>query len=329
MKLKFISVILMISLILTCFIGCKNESVTKLRVNEVTHSIFYAPFYAAIELGFFKEKNIDIELTNGGGSDKSMTALLTGQADIGFMGPETAVYVFNEGEEDHPVVIAQVTQRDGSFLVGKTHDESFTWEKLRGKSVIGGRTGGMPEMTLEYALRKHGLEPNKDLTVRTDVSFDLMGGAFMSGEDEYVALFEPSASTMELANEGYIVASVGAETDFVAYTAMMVTQSFRDKNKKLVQDFVDALYAGQKWVSEHTPAEIAEAIAPSFPDSDIALIEKVVGNYKKIDAWKTDPCCNKADFDQLIKVISDAGIEVKNADYTKIVDNSFAEKTKS
>ncbi|MBR6766209.1 MAG: ABC transporter substrate-binding protein, partial [Clostridia bacterium] len=275
---------------------------------------------------FFKEKNIKIELTNGGGSDKSMTAVLTGQADIGFMGPETAVYVFNEGQEDHPVVIAQVTQRDGSFLVGKKPDKEFTWDKLKGKSIIGGRTGGMPEMTLEYALRKHGMEPNVDLTVRTDVSFDLMGGAFMSGNDEYVALFEPSASTMEMAGEGYIVASIGAETDFVAYTAMMVTKSFRDKNKTLVQDFVNALYKGQQWVDTHTAEEIANAIAPAFPDSDVKLITKVVENYKSIDAWKTVPTCEKDDFEQLIKVITDAGIEVKNPDYTQIVDNTFALK---
>lgn len=329
MKIKIISFLLLIVMAFTFFTGCKKETDSSvLRVNEVTHSIFYAPFYAAIELGFFKEKNIEIELTNGGGSDKSMTALITGQADIGFMGPETAVYVYNEGQEDYPVVIAQVTQRDGSFLVGKAPDTEFTWDKLKGKSIIGGRTGGMPEMTLEYALRKNGLEPNVDLTVRTDVSFDLMGGAFMSGEDQYVALFEPSASTMEMAGEGFIVASVGAETDFVAYTAMMVTQSFRDKNKKLVQSFVDALYKGQQWVEEHTPEEIAKAIAPAFPDSDIKLITNVIENYKNIDAWKTDPVCNESDFNQLIKVITDAGIEVEKADYNKIVDNSFAKKVK-
>ena len=329
MKIKIISFILLVVIAFSLFTGCKNETDTSvLKVNEVTHSIFYAPFYAAIELGFFKEKNIEIELTNGGGSDKSMTALITGQADIGFMGPETAVYVYNEGQEDYPVVIAQVTQRDGSFLVGKAPDTEFNWQKLKGKSIIGGRTGGMPEMTLEYALRKNGLEPNVDLTVRTDVSFDLMGGAFMSGEDQYVALFEPSASTMEMAGEGFIVASVGAETDFVAYTAMMVTQSFRDKNKKVIQDFVDALYKGQKWVEANTPEEIAKAIAPAFPDSDIKLITNVVENYKNIDAWKTDPICNESDFNQLIKVITDAGIEVEKADYDKIVDNSFAEKVK-
>ena len=328
MKLKILSFVMLLVMLSTLFIGCKDETQTVLKVNEVTHSIFYAPFYAAIELGFFEEKNIKIELTNGGGSDKSMTALITGQADIGFMGPETAVYVYNEGQQDYPVVIAQVTQRDGSFLVGKTPDKNFTWDKLKGKSIIGGRTGGMPEMTLEYALRKNGMEPNVDLTVRTDVSFDLMGGAFLSGSDDYVALFEPSASLMEMANEGYIVASVGAETDYVAYTAMMVTQSFKNENKDLVQDFVDALYKGQIWVSEHTSKEIAEAIAPSFPDSDIALITNVVENYKKINAWKTDPVCNESDFNQLIKVITDAGITVKNADYSKIVDNSFAHNVK-
>ncbi|MBR2860773.1 MAG: ABC transporter substrate-binding protein [Clostridia bacterium] len=327
MKNKILSVLLCFMLCFS-FVGCKTEESSVLKVNEVTHSIFYAPFYAAIELGFFAEKNITIELTNGGGSDKSMTALLTGQADVGFMGPETAVYVFNEGQKDHPVVIAQVTQRDGSFLVGKEKDDNFTWDKLKGKSVIGGRTGGMPEMTLEYALKKHSLVPNEDLTLRTDVSFDLMGGAFLSGEDDYVALFEPSASTMELAGEGYIVSSVGAETDFVAYTAMMVTQSFRDKNPQLVQDFVSALYKGQQWVKNHTAKEIAEAIAPAFPDSDIKLITKVVENYKKIDAWKDNPVTEKEHFDQLIKVITDAGISVENPDYDKIVDNSFANKVK-
>lgn len=328
MKLKFLSILMLFVMLSTLFIGCKDDTKTVLKVNEVTHSIFYAPFYAAIELGFFEEKNIKIELTNGGGSDKSMTALITGQADIGFMGPETAVYVYNEGQQDYPVVIAQVTQRDGSFLVGKTPDKNFTWDKLKGKSVIGGRTGGMPEMTLEYALRKNGMEPNVDLTVRTDVSFDLMGGAFLSGNDDYVALFEPSASLMEMANEGYIVASVGAETDYVAYTAMMVTQSFKNNNKELIQNFVDALYKGQIWVKQHSAKEIAEAIAPTFPDSDIELITKVVENYKQIDAWKTDPVCKESDFNQLIKVITDAGITVENPDYNKIVDNTFANNAK-
>lgn len=329
MKIKILSLILTVCLLLTVFVGCKKDNDKQvLRVNEVTHSIFYAPFYAAIQLGYFSQKGIEIELVNGGGSDKSMTALITHQADIGFMGPETAVYVYNEGQQDYPKIIAQVTQRDGSFLVGKQADNEFNWEKVRGKSIIGGRSGGMPEMTLEYVLRKNGIIPNKDVTVRTDVSFDLMGGAFASGNDDYVALFEPSASMMELTGEGYIVASVGEGTDFVAYTAMMATQSFIKQNPELVQDFVDALYSGQTFVKNSSPSEIAKAIAPAFPDSDEKLIESVVTNYKKIDAWKTSPETNQADFEQLIKVITDAGIEVKNADYQKIVDNTFANKVK-
>ena len=306
--------------------GCAAKETKVVRVNEVTHSIFYAPFYAAIELGFFSENGIEIELTNGGGSDKSMIALLTGAADIGFMGPETAVYVYNEGQQDHPVIIAQVTARDGSFLVGKQPDADFSWEKLRGKSVIGGRTGGMPEMTLEYVLRSHGLTPNKDVTVRTDVSFDLMGGAFISGTDDYVALFEPNASAMELAGQGYIVASVGKETPTVAYTAMMVTKSWRDANPELVQLYVDALYKGQQWVETHTAKEIAAAICPAFPDSDIALLTKVIENYKAIGAWKSSPAMQQGDFDQMQRVIEQAGILTKRADFASVVDNSFAEK---
>lgn len=322
--MKLISLILI--LLLLPITGCSKEKNKTLRINEVTHSIFYAPFYAAINLGYFKQAGIDIELTTGGGSDKSMTALLSHQADIGFMGPETAVYVYNEGQKDYPVIIAQVTRRDGSFIVGKEDDSDFSFEKLKGKSVIGGRKGGMPEMTLEYVLKEKGIDPYSDLTLRTDVSFDLMGGAFMSGEDDYVALFEPVASTMVLAGEGYLVASVGAETDCVAYTAMTVLKSFRDKNKDLLQSFVSALKKGQEWVENNSPESIAEVIAPSFPDSDTSLIESVVKNYKAIDAWNTSPATEKSHFEQLLKIISSSGIDTKNADFETLVDNSFAEK---
>lgn len=320
--MKLISLILI--LILLPITGCSREKSRTLRVNEVTHSIFYAPFYASINLGFFEEEGIKIELTTGGGSDKSMTALLSRQADIGFMGPETAVYVYNEGQKDYPVIIAQVTRRDGSFIVGKEKDSAFSFEKLRGKSVIGGRKGGMPEMTLEYVLKNKGIDPTADLNLRTDVSFDLMGGAFMSGNDDYVALFEPVASTMELAGEGYIVASVGAETDYVAYTAMTVLKSFRDENKELLQSFVKALKKGQEWTRSNSPARIAKVIAPSFPDSDTALIENVVKNYKAIDAWNSSPATEKSHFEQLLKIISSSGTDVKNADFETLVDNSFA-----
>jgi len=323
---KSISVILALLLVLSAFCGCNENKSDKLRVNEVTHSIFYAPFYAAIELGYFEENGIEIELTNGGGSDKSMTALLTKQADIAFMGPETSVYVHGEGEKDYPVIIALVTQRDGSFLVGKEKDEGFTFDKLKGKSIIGGRTGGMPEMTLEYALTKNSIDVKKDLTIRTDVSFDLMGGAFLSGEDDYVALFEPSASLMEMNNQGYIVASIGEATDYTAYTAMTVLKSFKNSKPELLERFTAALYKGQLWVKESSAEEIARVIAPSFPDSDTELIKRVVENYKKINAWTETPVCTSEHFEQLLKIIKNADIEVKNAVFDEIVDNSFAHK---
>lgn len=322
---KLITLLLTAVLLLMPLSGCQSDTAETVRVNEVTHSIFYAPFYAAIELGYFREAGLTIELTNGGGSDKSMTALLTDQADFGLMGPETAVYVYHEGQKDHPVIIAQLTQRDGSFLVGKEPDPDFSWEKLRGKSVIGGRTGGMPEMTLEYALRKNGMEPNTDVTVRTDVSFDLLGGAFLAGNDDYVSLFEPSASTMARAGEGYIVASVGAETDFVAYTCLMVTKSYRDAHRDTVQKFVSAIARGQEYVHTASPEEIARTIAPSFPDSDEALITDVIKNYQAIDAWRTSPATRQADFEQLLKVIADAGILDDTVPFDQLVDNTFAE----
>ena len=324
---KIIACILAIVLLLCITTACKkNTTAVLVRVNEVTHSVFYAPFYVAINQGFFTEEGIKIELINGGGADKSMTALLSNQADIGFMGPEAAVYVYNEGKENHPVIIGQVTKRDGSFLVGKVKDTNFTWDKVKGKSIIGGRKGGMPEMTLEHVLRKNGIIPNQDATVRTDVQFNLMGGAFMGGTDDYVALFEPVASTMEMQGEGFIVAAIGEASGEVPYTAMMVTKEYLAKNKDILQSYINALYKGQKWVQSHNPSEIAEAIRPSFPDSSIELLTSVAKRYKDIDAWMSDPILKEDAFNNMQGIIEEAGIITKRADYNKIVDNSFAKK---
>lgn len=317
--------LLCLLLLASLFTGCAPKS-TVVRVNEVTHSIFYAPFYVAINQGFFKEQGLEIELTNGGGSDKSMTAVLSGQADIGLMGPETAVYVYNEGKENFAVIVGQLTKRDGSFLLGKTPDPLFTWEKVRGTSIIGGRKGGMPEMTLEYVLKANGMVPNEDVTVRTDVQFNLMGGAFIAGNDDYVALFEPSASTMELAEEGYIVASVGQSSGEVPYTAFMCIMAFLQEHPDTVEKFIAAVYKGQQWVESHTAEEIANAIAPSFADSDKTLLKTVVARYKSIDVWKTDPILLQKDFEKLLAVMDSAGVLEKTPDYAAIVDNSVAQQ---
>jgi len=204
--------------------GCAGETnaLRKVELNEVTRSVFYAPQYVAVTKGFFAEEGLDVSITNGGGSDKSMTALLSGEADIGLMGPETAVYVINEGKEDHPVVIGQVTKRDGSFLIGREEEPDFRWENMAGKSIVGGRKGGMPYMTLLYVLEQHGLTPGVDVEVLDGVQFNLIGGAFEGGMGDYVSLFEPTASMYELEGKGHIVANVGEASGEIPYTTYMV-----------------------------------------------------------------------------------------------------------
>ncbi|MDO4733254.1 MAG: ABC transporter substrate-binding protein [Bacillota bacterium] len=316
--------VLLLSLLSLC--GCgQGEELSTVRVNEVTHSIFYAPFYVAMQQGYFTEEGIEIELVNGGGSDKSMTALLSGQADVGLMGPETAVYVKNEGRENHAVIVAQLTKKDGSFLLGKEPDEAFSWEKLVGTSVIGGRSGGMPEMTLEYVLKQQGMTPNVDVTVRTDVQFDLMGGAFIAGEDDYVTMFEPSASAMELAGEGYIVASVGEAAGDAPFTCFMVTKDYLGSQPELVEAFVRAIYKGQQYVQSHSAQEIAGAILESFPDSEPELIATVVQRYLDIDVWKSEPMMLEEDYERLLAIIREAGIIEEAPEMKELVENSIGE----
>lgn len=306
--------------------GMGKESLTKVRLNEVTHSVFYAPQYVAINLGLFKAEGLDVELTNGQGTDKVMTAVLSGQADIGFGGPEATLYVYNEGKTDYPVVFAQVTNRDGSFLVGRKPEPAFKWENLRDKTVIGGRKGGMPEMTLEFVLKKKGLVPGKDLEVNTSIQFALMAPAFLNGQGDYVALFEPTATLLEKEGKGYVVASIGKDSGEVSYTTYFAKRSYLKKNAANVQKFTNALYKGQLWVAKHTPQEIAKAIAPSFPDTTEEILRLVAARYKDQDTWNTDPVLKKKSFELMQAIMKEAG-ELKNpVPYEKIADTSFAEK---
>ena len=301
-----------------CLSGCTDTGKLHLTVNEVTHSVFYAPFYAAVNLGYFEQENIEIELINGGGSDKSMTALLAGQADIALLGPETAVYVLNEGKSDYAVIIAQLTKKDGSILLGKTPDDNFSWDKLKGKSIIGGRKGGMPQMMLEYAMRQNGVIPGVDAVVRTDVSFDLMGGAFIGGQDDYVARFEPVASTMELAGQGYIVASIGEAGGDIPYTCFMCLDSYLDNHPENAKAFLRALKKGQDFVASASTPEIVDAIAPSFADSDLGLLTAVVNRYKDINVWNEGAAMKKEDYGHLIEIITQAGIIDRAPDFETI-----------
>ncbi|NLZ93741.1 MAG: ABC transporter substrate-binding protein [Firmicutes bacterium] len=307
--------------------GCgKEEGLIKVRLSEVTRSVFYSPLYVAISLGYFEEEGLELEITTGQGADKVMTALLSGEADVGFMGPEASVYVYNQGQDNYAVNFAQLTTRDGSFLVAREPNPNFTWEDVRGKSIIGGRKGGMPLMTLEYVLKKNGLIPGEDVEVLTHIQFALMGGAFTGGEGDYVTLFEPVATALELEGAGYVVASVGEDSGEIPYTVFCARKSFMEENKEIIQKFTNAIYRGQLWVQQSTPEEIAEVIASSFPDADLEVLTKVAKRYKEINAWATTPVFTEESFNRLQEVMETAGELDKRAPYAELVTNEFAEK---
>lgn len=330
---KYIIILLAIILVaagITTYIllnkDTETQSLKTISVNEVTRSVFYAPQYVAISKGFFEEEGLKIELTTGQGADKVMTAVLANQSDIGFAGPEAAIYVYNEGKEDYTQVFAQMTQKDGSFLVSKEPTDNFSWNDLKGKTVIPGRKGGVPYMTFEYVLKQNGIDPQKDLILDDSIKFDLMAGAFAGGDAEYVTLFEPTASMTEQAGKGYVVASVGEASGEIPYTAYFAKKSYIKSNPDIIQGFTNAIYKGEKWVKEHTAREIAEVIVDFFPDTEIDILETSIQSYMDIDAWKDTPVLKKESFDLLQTVMKEAGELEKEADYTKVVNNSFAEK---
>jgi len=327
MKKRFalilIVLILGLSLVLS---GCsKQTSLTKVKLSEVTHSIFYAPQYVAMTQGFFKEEGLDIELTNGAGADKVMTAVLSGQVDIGFAGPEASVYVYNQGKEDYSVVFAQLTNGDGTFLMGRKADPNFKWSDLKGKTVIGGRKGGMPAIVLQYVLSKNGLTVGKDVFIDTSMQFAAMPGAFIGGQGDYAIIFEPTASSMVKEGKSYIVASLGKESGEVPYTAYFTKKSTIASNPQLLQKFTNAIYKGQRWVATHTPEEIAKAIKPQFPEENDEVLVSSVKHYQEQNSWKTDPVLNEKDFYLLQQIIKDAGELDKIAPYEKVVTKQFSE----
>lgn len=313
--------------------GCSggNSETQKIKVAEVTHSVFYAPQYVAMEKGFYGEEGLEVELLNTQGADKTMAALLSGEVQIGLMGPEASIYVYNQGSKDYAVSFAQLTKRDGSFIVGKNPNENFKLTDLAGKEVLGGRKGGVPNMTLEYAIKNAGLtigENTKDgeVNVRTDVQFSVMGGAFSGGEGEFVTLFEPLATAMENEGLGYIMASVGALTGEIPYTAYSTLKSYMDNNENTIQRFTNATYKGQQFVKENDAKTIAEIIAPHFKELSIEDLTTVVQRYKDIDAWCDNPLLKEESLNKLMEVMELAGELNARPPYDAIVTTTFAEK---
>lgn len=304
----------------------KKEKETLLKVSEVTHSVFYAPFYASEALGYLKEEGISLELTNGGGADNVMAAVLSGDADIGFCGPEAALYVLNGGTSDVVKVISQLTKRDGSFLVSRKKEENFSWKDLEGKEILAGRKGGVPAMTFEYVLNENSLFNGKNVTLNFDVAFNLMTSAFEAGTADYCTMFEPTASDYEKAGKGYVVASVGEASGNIPYTCFLAKESWIKKNSKTAKSFVTAVTKAVKYTLETDSAEVAKLLAPYFAGTEVSSLAASIENYKKIDAWKTDLSMEEEDFLRLEKVIDNAGELEKYADYARLTDNSFAKE---
>ncbi|MDI6604931.1 MAG: ABC transporter substrate-binding protein [Thermoanaerobacteraceae bacterium] len=317
--------ILLTSITLT---GCKAEKqeVSKINFVETVRSIFYAPYYVAVNKGFFKDEGIELNITTAQGSDKAATAVLSGTADIGLQGPETTVYVFKEGREDYLINFGQLTRKDGSFLLGKKPEKDFKWENVKGKKVIGGRPGGMPEMTLEYVLKEHGIDPKKDVNLVTNLQFTANAGAFMSSDADYVQLFEPTASLVEKAKGGYIVASVGASAHEVPYTTFNAKKSYIIKHPDIIQHFTNAVYKGMLYVESHPSRDVAENIKSFFPDADIDLMTTVIERYKKQNTWGKTLQMKTEDFDFLQDILLNAGEIKHKADSKQLINNTFADK---
>lgn len=297
----------------------KEEKNQKITLAEVTHSIFYAPQYVAIEQGYFEEVGIDVELILTSGADKVTAAVLSKDADIGFCGSEGTIYVYNGGEKDYLKTFAQLTQKDGSFLVSREKIKDFKLEDLEGKTVLGGRAGGMPEMTLEYALKQNGIDPKKDVEIDTSVDFAAMGGAFIGGQGDFVTLFEPNALEIEKEGYGYVVASIGELGGVVPYTSYSARISFLEENKELINNFTKAIQKGIDYVHNHTDEEVAKAIIDQFPDTSLEDIAKVVKRYRDIDAWPKTTDFSEDSFNHLQDIMIDNGAIDKKVPYDKLM----------
>lgn len=330
--LKILSFILSSLMITTLFSSCGKKvttsSTTKIRLNEVTRSVFYAPMYAAINKGFFKDNGVDLDISTGQGADKTMQEVLSNNADIGFCGPEQVIYIYNQHRQDYPILFAQLTQKDGSFLVGRKEETNFTWSSLKGKTIIGGRPGGVPEMALEYVLKDKGLKIGKDVNVITNIDFKAVGGAFKGGLGDYATLFEPTGSLLNESKSGYIVSSVGAEAGELPYTCFFSTKSYMNKNKAAIQKFTNAIYKGQLWVKNHSDKEVASAIKSFFPGTSESLLENSVKNYRKIGAFAETPTLSQKDLTRLMDIIQayKSSLIKERPAFNTIVNNTFAKE---
>lgn len=302
------------------------ERLKTVRLSEVVRSIFYAPQYVAISKGFFEDEGLRIDLSTAGGADKGAAALVSGSVDIGFFGPEAAVYLYQQGAKDYAVGFAQLTAMDGSFLMARKDNGRFRWEDLRGKTVVGARIGGVPELVLEWILREHGLEPFKDVNIITNLAFAAAPGAFQAGTGDYIAQFDPTMTTMEDAGMGKIVASLGKDGGSITYTLYHARKSYFKENRDTLEAFTRALYRGMQWVQTHSTKEVVDAVIQFFPGTDRDVLEKSFNRYRAQGTWNKTPVISKDGYNHLLEVIDAAGELRKTVPFEVIMDNSVALK---
>lgn len=320
----FLSIIVLFASIFFIF-NKKNNNLTKIKVAEVAHSVFYIPWYVANSNGYFKDEGLDIEIILTPGADKATASVLSGDVEIGFCGSEATIYVYNGGEKDYLVNFAGLTKKDGSFIVSREKDENFNLSKLKGKKIIGGRLGGMPEMTLEWILKENGVDI-KDVEIDTSIAFASMGGAFIGGEGDYVSLFEPTALEVEKAGFGYVVSSLGELGGDVPYTVFNARKSYIENNPEIINKFVKAIQKGLDYTYSHTPKEIALSITNYFPDTSINDLEKIVKRYIDIDSWYKTTYIEEKDFNHVQEIMKNAKQLDKEAPYDKLVNNKYSKK---
>ena len=329
MKKKLMVFFMLVSLLSTMLMGCqKTETGTNVTLNEVAHSVFYAPMYVALEEGYFQEEGLNVTLVTGFGADKTMTALLSGEADIGFMGPETTIYTYQGGMEDYAVNFAQLTQRAGNFLVGREPEEDFSFEDLKGKVVLGGRAGGMPEMVFEYILKQYGIDPKTDLTIDQSIDFGSTAAAFSGGQGEYTVEFEPHATSLEQKGDGYVLASLGKESGYVPYTAFSAKKSYIETNPQIIEAFTKSLQKGMEYVNSHTAEEIATVIKPQFEEMEEGILTTIIQRYMEQDSWKANLIFEEDAFILLQDILIDAGVIQETVPYEELVNTEFAKKVK-
>lgn len=328
---KFFTTILLVVVCLTLccgfvLCGCDKKDDNTIRLCEVTHSLFYTPQYVAMALGYFEEEGLKVEISNGGGADNVMTALLTGETDVGLMGCEANIYVYLQGKKDYPKVVGQLTKRDGSFLVARTKIDDFDYQNLDGKTVLMGRKGGMPAMILQYVLNNKGYTNGNNITMDYTIQFSALAPAFTGGTGDFVPLFEPVASQLEVEGKGYIVSAIGHDSGEIPYTCYTATQSFIDKNSDKLEKFLRAVWKGVDYVNNHTASDLAKVVAPYFEGTNEVLLTRAIDNYKKYDMWMNTPVTSKPGFERIQSIMQNAGELSTTVPYDVIVDNTVASK---